>query len=50
MSSRALSRPTLTDVTFTILVTHPDGKACVLAAGQDFEEVSDHLQIFDPQA
>src|SRR3712207_5652339 len=35
---------------FTILVTQPDGMACILAAGQDFEEVPDHLAALDPQA
>ena len=35
--------------TFTILVTRPDGMACILAAGQDFEEVPDHLASLDPQ-
>jgi len=36
--------------TFTILVTQPNGMACILAAGQDFEEVPDHLASLDPQA
>ena len=36
--------------TFTILVTKADGMACILAAGQDFEEVPDHLASLDPQA
>ena len=35
---------------FTILVTGPDGMACILAAGQDFEVVPDHLASLDPQA
>ena len=35
---------------FTILVTQADGMACILAAGQDFEEVPDHLASLDPQA
>ena len=35
---------------FTILVTQPDGMACILAAGQNFEEVPDHLASLDPQA
>jgi hypothetical protein len=35
---------------FTILVTKPDGVACILAAGQEFEEVPDHLASLDPQA
>ena len=35
---------------FTILVTRPDGMACILAAGQNFEEVPDHLASLDPQA
>ena len=35
---------------FTILVTGPDGMACIMAAGQDFEEVPDHLASLDPQA
>ena len=35
---------------FTVLVTRPDGVACILAAGQDFEEVPDHLASLDPQA
>ena len=34
---------------FTILVTQADGMACILAAGQDFEEVPDHLASLDPQ-
>ena len=36
--------------TVTILVTGADGKACILAAGQDYEEVPDHLASLDPQA
>jgi hypothetical protein len=36
--------------TFTILVTQPDGMTCILAAGQEFEEVPDHLASLDPQA
>jgi hypothetical protein len=36
--------------TFTILITQPDGMACILAAGQNFEEVPDHLVSLDPQA
>ena len=36
--------------TFTILVTQPDGTACILAAGRDFEDVPDHLASLDPQA
>ena len=36
--------------TFTVLVTRADGMACILAAGQDFEEVPDHLASLDPQA
>ena len=36
--------------TFTILFTKADGMACILAAGQDFEEVPDHLASLDPQA
>jgi hypothetical protein len=36
--------------TFTILITQPDGMSCILAAGQDFEEVPDHLASLDPQA
>jgi hypothetical protein len=36
--------------TFTILVTQPNGMTCILAAGQDFEEVPDHLASLDPQA
>ena len=35
---------------FTILVTSEDGMACILAAGQDFELVPDHLASLDPQA
>ena len=35
---------------FTILVTRADGMACIVAAGQDFEEVPDHLASLDPQA
>ena len=35
---------------FTILVTRADGMACILAAGQDSEEVPDHLASLDPQA
>ena len=35
---------------FTILVTQANGMACIVAAGQDFEEVPDHLASLDPQA
>jgi hypothetical protein len=35
---------------FTILVTQPNGMACILAAGQEFEEVPDHLASLDPHA
>ena len=35
---------------FTILVTKPDCMACILAAGQDFEQVPDHLASLDPHA
>lgn len=33
---------------WTILVTRPGGTACILAAGQDWEEVPPDLQSLDP--
>ena len=35
---------------WTILVTRPGGTACILAAGQDWEEVPLDLQSLDPAA
>jgi hypothetical protein len=35
---------------WTILVTQPGGNACILAAGQDWEEVPLNLQSLDPAA
>ena len=36
--------------TWTILATRLDGKACIIAAGKDWEEVPLDLQSLDPAA